>query len=243
MRKQTSSSKILAIVPALNEEQNIGKVVKNIVSHPRGIDVIVIDDGSIDQTAAVACTHGAKVIKLPYNIGIGGAVQTGFKYARQHEYDIAMQIDGDGQHDVNEIDKIITPLEDGMGDVIIGSRYKADSGYSSPIMRRIGMIIFALVNSIIIRQRIADNTSGFRAYNKRAIHFLADDYPSDYPEPEAVVLLGRSNFKLVEVPVFMNQREHGKSSINTFGAVYYMIKVLLAIFMDMFRYTPKKGEK
>jgi hypothetical protein len=152
-----------------------------------------------------------------------------------------MQVDGDGQHNVAEVDKIIGPIERGEGDVIIGSRYKTESGYAAPRMRRFGMLIFSFVNSIIIRQKVADNTSGFRAYNKRAIAFLADDYPSDYPEPEAVVLLGRSNFKIVEVSVYMNQREHGKSSINSLSAVYYMSKVLLAIFVDMFRYSPKRN--
>lgn len=233
--------RILAIIPALNEERNIGKVVRGLLAHARPVDILVIDDGSTDGTAAVAAACGARVLRLPYNLGIGGAVQTGFMYARDHDYDIAMQVDGDGQHDVNEVDKIIAPLEGGECDVVIGSRYKVKGDYSAPCMRRLGMIIFSLVNSLLIRQKIADTTSGFRAFNKRAIRFLADDYPSDYPEPEAVVLLGRSNFTIVEVPVLMNQRQYGKSSINSLRAVYYMIKVLLAIFVDVFRYAPKKG--
>lgn len=242
MDVRAEQPRILAIVPALNEERNVGRVVAQLRDHPKRIDVLVVDDGSTDATAEVARSQGARVISLPFNLGIGGAVQTGFKYAAQHGYDVAIQVDGDGQHDVNEIDKLLGPLLAGEADVVIGSRYVGHATYQAPVMRRIGMLIFALVNSLIIRQRVADNTSGFRAFNRRAIAFLARDYPADYPEPEAVVLLGRSGFRLTEVPVNMNQRLHGRSSIDSFQAVYYMIKVLLAVLVDVFRYSPKRGE-
>ncbi len=243
MAIHAAKPRILAIVPALNEEQNVGKVVAQLRAHPRGIDVLVVDDGSTDNTAAVARGQGARVISLPFNLGIGGAVQTGFKYAQRHDYDIALQVDGDGQHDVGEIDKLLEPLLGGAADVVIGSRYVGTATYKAPLMRRLGMIIFSLVNSLIIRQQVADNTSGFRAFNRRAIDFLARDYPADYPEPEAVVLLGRSGFRLVEVPVHMHQRQHGRSSIDSFQAAYYMIKVLLAVLVDLFRYSPKRQEQ
>lgn len=243
MDTRAAQPRILAIVPALNEERNVGNVVAQLRAHPRGIDVLVVDDGSADNTAAVARSQGAHVISLPFNLGIGGAVQTGFKYAQRHHYDIALQVDGDGQHDVSEIDKLLQPLLGGAADVVIGSRYVGPATYRAPLMRRLGMIIFSLVNSLIIKQQVADNTSGFRAFNRRAIDFLARDYPADYPEPEAVVLLGRSGFRLVEVPVQMHQRLHGHSSIDSFQAAYYMIKVLLAVLVDLFRYSPKRQEQ
>ncbi|MBC7185663.1 MAG: glycosyltransferase family 2 protein [Calditrichaeota bacterium] len=243
MSTGNETPRILAIVPALNEERNVGRVVAQLRAHPRAIDVLVVDDGSTDNTAAVARAQGARVISLPFNLGIGGAVQTGFKYAQRHGYDIAVQVDGDGQHDVREIDKLLEPVLSGEADVVIGSRYKGAVTYRAPFMRRVGMVIFALVNSLIIRQRVADNTSGFRAFNRRAILFLARDYPADYPEPEAVVLLGRSGFRLMEVAVNMNQRLHGRSSIDSFQAMYFMIKVLLAVVVDLFRYSPQRGEQ
>jgi len=240
MEKTHNTIKILSIVPALNEEKNIAKVVRQLKEHPLKVDVLVVNDGSVDRTAEIARETGAIVVDMPFNVGIGGAVQTGFIFADRKNYNVALQFDGDGQHNVDEIEKIIRPILNNEADVVIGSRYKQNSGYNTPVMRRLGMIIFATVNSLIIRQRIADNTSGFRAYNKKAIRFLSKDYPSDYPEPEAVVLLGRSGFQLMEVPVSMSQREHGKSSINSLHSVYYMIKVLLAIFIDIFRYEVKR---
>jgi glycosyltransferase involved in cell wall biosynthesis len=187
----------------------------------------------------VARSHGARVITLPFNLGIGGAVQTGLKFACRHHYDVAIQIDGDGQHLPSEIPLLIAPLQRHEADVCIGSRYLGPRRYHTPLMRRLGMLIFSVVNSLLIGQRITDNTSGFRAFNRRAIEFLSANYPGDYPEPEVVVMLGRNGFRLKEVPVKMRQRSTGESSIGSIRAVYYMVKVLLAILVDVFKTYPK----
>ena len=225
----------LVIIPAFNEEGNIGRVIREIRDTHLPVDVLVINDGSTDGTAHKARAAGAAVIELPYNLGIGGAVQTGFKYALRYDYQYALQLDGDGQHIPAEIVTILEPVKKGEADMVIGSRYIGDSTYKTPAMRRFGMIVFSLVNSALIGQKVTDNTSGFRAFNARAIMFLAKYYPADYPEPEAVVVLGRNGFKIKEVAVKMRQRTAGESSINAVRAIYYMIKVLLAIFIDVFK--------
>jgi glycosyltransferase involved in cell wall biosynthesis len=233
--------KRLVIVPAFNEEKSIGQVVDDILGCGLGFDVVVIDDGSQDRSAEIARARGARVIKLPFNLGIGGAVQTGLKFALRHGYDVAIQIDGDGQHVPAEIPNLLAPLQRQEADVVIGSRYLGARHYRTPFMRRLGMIVISAVNSLLIGQRITDNTSGFRAFNRRAIEFLSNHYPSDYPEPEAVVILGRNGFRLKESAVKMRQRLAGESSINSLGAVYYMVKVLLAIIVDVFKTYPKVG--
>lgn len=233
--------KRLVIVPAFNEENNIGQVVDDILGAGLSLDVVVIDDGSHDRTSEIARSHGARVITLPFNLGIGGAVQTGLKFAHRHQYDVVIQIDGDGQHVPAEIPLLLAPLQRQEADVSIGSRYLGLHQYYTPVMRRLGILVFSVVNSLLIGQRITDNTSGFRAFNRRAIEFLSPNYPSDYPEPETVVMLGRNGFRLKEVPVKMLQRSAGESSINSVRAVYYMVKVLLAILVDVFKTYPKVG--
>ncbi|MFX0210746.1 MAG: glycosyltransferase family 2 protein, partial [Candidatus Hodarchaeota archaeon] len=164
--------------------------------------------------------------------------QTGFKYAKQEGYNIAVQIDADGQHIPEQVGLLINPILNKEADVVIGSRYlKRNSCYNTPLSRRIGMVIFSLMNSLIIGQKITDNTSGFRAYNSDAIEFLSKNYPLDFPEVEAVVVLSKNNFRIIETPVRMRQRNTGKSSITSIKAVYYMIKVLLGIFVNVFRST------
>lgn len=238
MENDMSKSRILAVIPAYNEEASIKSVIERIYESARNIDnikleVAVINDGSNDHTSEYARETGSIVIDLIYNLGIGGAVQTGFKYAYQHGYDIAIQIDGDGQHDPSYIRDLIDPIIKQKADVVIGSRFlDKNDGFKSTIMRRFGIKIFCWVNTMIIRQKITDNTSGFRAYNKRAIAYLQKDYPSDYPEPEAVVMLGRKNINMIEVPVKMLERQGGQSSITFFKSIFYMVKVLLAIFID-----------
>lgn len=227
--------KILIIIPAFNEEANITRVIEDIRTHVSDVDLVIIDDGSTDQTADRATENGAAVLSLPFNLGIGGAVQTGFQYACQQGYDAAIQVDADGQHAAAEIPKILKPLQSCECDVVIGSRFLETSGYRVPFTRMMGIRVFSFMNSLILRQKITDNTSGFRAYNRRAIRFLAQYYPWDYPEPETVVLLSRHGFRIREVPVQMRERQHGESSINTFRAIYYMIKVVLAILIDLLK--------
>lgn len=235
--------KIIAIVPSFNEEKNIVNVIKSIKNENSMIDILVVNDGSDDKTGELAESTGqAFVVNLPCNLGIGGAVQTGFKFAKKNNYDIAFQIDGDGQHIPSEINKLIGPIKKQEADVVIGSRfYQKHEGFKSSVVRRIGIKVFEIVNSLLIKQRITDNTSGFRAYNTKAIHFLADNYPTDYPEPEAIILLGRNGFRLKEVFVGMKERTGGGSSITGFKSIYYMIKVLLAIFMNALRPKLLKG--
>jgi glycosyltransferase involved in cell wall biosynthesis len=233
--------KRLVIVPAFNEEGNIGQVVDDILGTGLQLDVVVIDDGSHDRTSEIARAHGARVISLPFNLGIGGAVQTGLKFAHRHGYEVAIQIDGDGQHVPAEIPRLLAPLQRREADVTIGSRYLGSRHYRTPFMRRLGMMIFSAVNSVLIGQRITDNTSGFRAFNRGAIEFLSNHYPSDYPEPETVVMLGRNGFRLQELAVEMRPRTNGESSIGSWRAAYYMIKVLLAIIIDVFKTYPKVG--
>ena len=229
--------KILAIVPSFNEEENIAGVIESIKRENPLVDVLVVNDGSNDTTGAVAQSSGlARVVNLPCNLGIGGAVQTGFIFAKREGYDIAFQFDGDGQHIASEIKKILDPVKNNYADVVIGSRFCGDGGgYRSSLSRRLGIKVFEIVNSLLIKQKITDNTSGFRAYNRRAIHFLARNYPMDYPEPEAVLILGRNGFRLREIPVLMRERKGGRSSISGTGSLYYMIKVLLALLVCCFR--------
>ena len=226
--------KLLAIVPAYNEAGAICNVIHEIRSIPMDIDIVVVNDASIDPTECLVQEMGEAVITMPFNLGIGGAVQTGFKYAVRNNYDVAIQVDGDGQHIPDQISVLVGAFSPDV-DVVIGSRFIETKGYTTSWVRRIGVRIFMVINSLILKQKITDSTSGFRAYNKKAIDFLAENYPHDYPEPESVVILGRNGFCLQEVAVKMREREHGQSSISAFRSIYYMIKVLLAIFMDLFK--------
>lgn len=231
----------LIIIPAFNEEGNIARVICEIRETGYPVDVLVINDGSQDQTERKAREAGARVITLPFNLGIGAAVQTGFKYAHRNGYEYAIQLDGDGQHIAGEITKILAPVQAAEADMVIGSRYIGEVTYKTPIMRRLGMVVFSLVNSAVAGKKVTDNTSGFRAFNREVIKYLSQTYPSDYPEPETVVLLARSKFNIAEVPVQMRHREAGESSINAVRSVYYMLKVLLAIFVDLFKTFPKRA--
>lgn len=229
--------KTLVIVPAYNEAANISNVIDSVSKADKLFDILVVNDGSTDNTGQIAESTGkAFVINLPCNLGIGGGVQTGFKFAVMYDYDIALQFDGDGQHNISEISKLLSPIRKDEADVVIGSRFcEKNHGFRSTRLRRVGIRIFEFVNSILIKQKITDNTSGFRAYNKKTIKFLAENYPLDYPEPEAVILLGKNGFRLKEVSVIMDKRQGGKSSISGLTSFYYMVKVLLSIFVNFCR--------
>jgi glycosyltransferase involved in cell wall biosynthesis len=232
----------IALVPARNEERSVAGVVEEIKGFDPDFDVLVIDDGSTDRTAELAESSGAIVVRLPYNLGIGGAVQTGLQYARDHDFDVAVQVDGDAQHDPAEIPKILAPIIEGDADVVVGSRFLGEGEYEPPVTRLLGIRLLARVVSVLIRQRVTDTTSGFRASNRRAISLFASDYPHDYPEVEAMVLVFRHRLKLVEVPVHMRLRGAGESSITFWGSAYYMLKVLLALFVGLFRRYPTPQE-
>jgi glycosyltransferase involved in cell wall biosynthesis len=205
----------------------------------------VVNDGSKDPTGRVAKFTGqAKVINLPFNLGIGAAVQTGFKYAKKHNYDIALQFDGDGQHMVPEIHKIVDPVANDETDCMIGSRFVQDlDNYKTSPLRRIGIRIFEVASYLLIGQKIKDQTSGFRAYNKEIIHFMAKYYPTDYPEPEVIILLGKNGFRMKEVFTQMRERQGGISSIPLSKGPFYMAKVLLAMIMAALREKRTKAPK
>jgi len=227
----------LAIVPAFNEEASVGRVIDEIRAFDPGFEIAVIDDGSTDRTAGMAADRGAYVIRLPFNLGIGGAVQTGYRFAFEHGYDVAVQVDGDGQHDPAELPKILAPVLTGEADLVVGSRFAARGGdaYRSSAVRRVGIRLFASVVSAVVRQRVTDTTSGFRAVNRKGIALFAADYPHDYPEVEATVMCVKHKLRLKEVPVAMRERSGGRSSITAARSAYYMVKVLLAIFVGLFR--------
>ena len=229
------SARRIAIVPAYNEAQNIGRVVDELRAFDGGFDVVVVSDGSTDATAKVAAEHGAHVVQLPFNLGIGGAVQTGFRYAWENGYELAVRCDGDGQHDPRELPKVLGPVVAGEADIVVGSRFTGDPGYRSSAVRRVGIRILAAVVSLIARQRVTDTTSGFQALNRKALALFAADYPHDYPEVEGMVMTIKHRLRLQEVPVTMREREHGQSSITALRSIYYMAKVLLALFVGLFR--------
>jgi glycosyltransferase involved in cell wall biosynthesis len=239
-----SLGRIVAIVPAFREEGAIGGVVAEIKAYDSTIDVVVVDDGSPDGTAAAASHAGAAVVRLPFNLGIGAAVQTGFRYALERGYDTAVRLDGDGQHDPAELPKLLAVLEQGEADVVTGSRFVgADRSYRPPLARRIGITWFARLVSTLTRQRVTDTTSGFQALNRKGIALFARDYPSDYPEVEATLLVLRTKLRLVEVPVTMREREHGSSSITFLRSVYYVLKVTLALLVAMGRRATLPSEE
>jgi glycosyltransferase involved in cell wall biosynthesis len=225
----------IAIVPAYNEEDSVGRVLDELRAFDPGLEVVVVDDGSTDRTADTARARGAHVVRLPFNLGIGGAVQTGFRYAWEHGFEIAVRVDGDGQHDPRELGAVLEPVLADEADIAVGSRFSGRNGYRSSRSRRIGIRLLAWCVSALTRQRITDPTSGFQAANRLGIRLFAADYPHDYPEAEATVMVFKHRLRLQEVPVATRARETGRSSITALRSVYYMVKVLLAIFVALFR--------
>lgn len=238
MTEQTQP-RTLIIIPALNEAGSIAAVIAQIRQHIPWADITVINDGSTDATGRIAADCGAIVLNQPYNVGIGAAVQTGFIFAARHGYDVAVQTDGDGQHPPSELPRLITALCDSDADVVIGSRYIEDRGYRTPVARRTGIILLARIITAVTGARCTDPTSGFRASNRRAIRLCARDYPHDYPEPEAVVMLRRAGLTVREIPVTMQARQAGRSSITPLRAGLYMVKVILAILVGLLRQAPR----
>ncbi|MFR2534529.1 MAG: glycosyltransferase family 2 protein [Clostridia bacterium] len=230
--------KILLIIPAYNEEENILKVCKTIQDYNQivedKVDYIVIDDGSKDHTLEILEEHKIPHIHLITNLGIGGAVQTGYQYAYQNHYDIAIQFDGDGQHDISYVPVICKPLIEGNANMCIGTRYldKSVSHFQSTFMRRFGSNIISFMMKCLCHQKITDPTSGFRAVDKSIIKEFASEYPTEYPEPESTVTILCKGYQVIERPVSMNERQGGKSSISIWKSADYMIKVCLAILID-----------
>ena len=226
----------VAIVPAYNEEGAVARVIDELRAFDPGLEVVVVDDGSSDGTAEAARARGARVLQLPFNLGIGGAVQTGFRYAWEHDFDLAVRLDGDGQHDPAELGALLEPILAGTADVVVGSRFAAQSdGYRSSRTRRVGIRLLAWIVSALTRQRLTDPTSGFQAANRLGIRLFAADYPHDYPEVEAAVMVFKHELRMCEVPVAMRARESGRSSITALQSVYYMVKVSLAMVVALFR--------
>jgi glycosyltransferase involved in cell wall biosynthesis len=232
----------VAIVPAFNEARALPELAEAFREHAPACDVCVVDDGSTDDTARVAASLGFFVLRLPVNLGIGGAVQAGYLWALEGGYDVAVQVDGDGQHDPAYLGDLVAPIEAGTADVVIGSRFLADGGFRSTALRRAGIKYLSWLLLARCGARVTDTTSGFRAAGRRAIELFARYYPSDYPEPEAIALAKRAGLRLSEVAVRMSERAHGRSSITAFRTLYYLVKVSLALVLLPPRSEPMEGE-
>jgi glycosyltransferase involved in cell wall biosynthesis len=235
-------SRVLAIVPAFNEAEAIAGTVRHVREAQPDIDLVVIDDGSTDDTAAHAREAGARVLQMPFNLGIGGAVQAGYQYARENGYDYAVQIDGDGQHDAAFVTELLAALRaDPDLNMVVGSRFvdgAGHDGFRSSASRRAGIRLFSWILSRIVGQPVTDPTSGLRMTDHRAIDLFARDYPHDYPEVEAIVLMHAHQLRSAEIPVIMRERQGGTSSITTLHSGLYMVKVLLAVFIGLMRARP-----
>lgn len=235
--------KCLIIIPAYNESENIEKVINNLTENHPQYDYVIVNDGSTDSTKEICRRNDYQVLTLPVNMGIGGAVQTGYRYARENNYDAAVQIDGDGQHDVAYLDGMLKLMEDGQADVVIGSRFMEKEGFQSSHVRRIGIRFLSILGWILTGVRVKDVTSGYRLVNRKFIRIFAEDYPADYPEPEALVIAAVYGGKIREYPVVMRQREKGTSSITPLKSVYYMVKVTLAMLIRRLSFGVRRQKK
>lgn len=230
-----TAMKKLIIIPAYNEEENIKNTVQMIREEASDFDYVVINDHSTDHTLQILKENHFNYINLPANLGIGGAVQTGYRYALEHDYDVAVQVDADGQHDPAYLNQLLKTMEKENADMVIGSRFIDKEGFQSTFARRIGISYFTWLIHSLTGKTITDPTSGFRMVNRDVIRLFAKEYPRDYPEPESVVSLLKRGKKVVETPVIMKERQGGKSSINLSNSAYYMIKVSLAILIENIR--------
>lgn len=248
-RNCQSSTNLCIIIPCYNEAKIIGGLVSSVRKEFSKATIVVIDDCSTDNSVEIARnTREAIVLQLPVNLGIGGTIQTGIMYAKRNSFEYLIRIDGDGQHPVSEMQKVLAPIITGEADMAIGSRFitltenhelpttNGQPSFKSTPLRRVGIHLFRFLNKLIIGQTITDSTSGFRAYNRKLIEYLAENYPSfDYPEPEEITLLGMNDYRIKEVSVNMKEREHGSSSINILKSIYYMVKVVFAILITASR--------
>ena len=227
--------KLLIIIPAYNEESSLPGVIRDLRENALPADILVVNDGSRDATGRIAREMGVKVLDLPFNLGIGGAMQAGYRYAQRNSYEIAVQFDGDGQHVAGEIKKLLQPLAAGTADIVVGSRFLTRGNYRVAALRGLGIWIFSFILSRLLGTAVTDSTSGFRAANRLVIEFFSRMYPDDYPEVEALVLLNKVNLRMIEVAVTMRERTGGRSSITAVRSVYYMMKVMLAILIDLMK--------
>ena len=227
--------KILIIIPALNEERSIGKVIGEVRRQLSQADILVVNDGSTDATGNIAREEGVLILEHPYNMGIGATMQTGFLYALKNRYDIAVQIDGDGQHNPEFLTSLMKPILEGRSNLVIGSRYLSPGGFKSTPLRKLGIRFFTCLLWIFTRKRVMDPTSGFRAMDRKVLELFSVNYPSDYPEVEALVSACKRGLVFQEVPVLMKQRQGGISSIGILSAFYYMTKVTLSVAIGFFR--------
>lgn len=227
--------KKLIIIPAYNESANIEKTVRDIEESATGFDYVIINDCSTDNTREICEKRGFNIVNLPINLGIGGAVQTGYQYAVEYGYDLAVQVDGDGQHDPQFLQRMAEYMENHQVDMVIGSRFIEKEGFQSSFLRRVGITYFSGLIKLCTRKKITDPTSGLRMVGRKVIQMFADSYPKDYPEPESVVAALRNGYVVEEIPVVMRARQGGESSITMKKSVYYMIKVTLAILMEVMR--------
>ena len=223
--------KKLIIIPCYNEQASIENVVRNLKSAAPDIDFLIVNDCSKDASLSILKANNFNFLDLPVNLGIGGGVQSGYLYAREHGYDITVQMDGDGQHDPTYLNNIIAPVANGEADMCIGSRFINKDGFQTSFMRRVGIKIVSLVILLLTGKYIKDTTSGFRACNKKLTAFYAENYAQDYPEPEAIISALKNGFKVSEVPVAMRERDGGTSSISAIHAGYYMVKVVLSLIV------------
>lgn len=233
--------KTLVIIPCYNESENIVGVIENLKKHAPDTDYIIVNDCSTDETEKVLKAHGFNYINNPINLGIGGGVQVGYMYARDNGYDIAVQMDGDGQHDPRYLSKVVQPVAEGKYDMSIGSRFIEKEGFQTSFMRRLGINIISMMIFLLSGKRIKDTTSGFRACNRKLIEFFSRSYADDYPEPEAILACFVNGYSVGEVAVVMEERQGGVSSINTIRSMHYMIKVCLALIVVRILVKKKKG--
>ena len=228
-------SRVLVVVPAHNEEQSLPATLAEVRAKAPGVDLLVVDDGSRDGTARAACEAGVPVLRHAVNLGVGAALQTGFRWACEHDYDIAVQLDADGQHDPSYLPALVAPLQEGRCDVAIGSRFVAATGYRAPWSRRLGMLMFSGVVRLALGRPISDTTSGFRAYNREVMLVCQYDFPKDFPDAPLLIALARRGFRLDEVPVVMRERKAGRSFYTLGKQLYYPYKNLLASLMALIR--------